>query len=134
MKSLRRKEKHEVTHNPITGEDRTLELTQEDNFLSDQGSVDSVDLHHRYFRDCGCDGPVGGICRDCGAINCIKCHGRCQSCQKPICLEHSNYLHVEGQEKIRLCRRCHDSIVRKQRLAKVGRFFLSLLTEGEDDE
>lgn len=134
MKSYRRKKIYEVTRDPITGQDRILGLTQYEHFRSDQGSIDTEGLSRKYIRDCGCDKNVGGRCRECGAISCITCHGRCQSCQKPICLEHSNYLHVEGQEKIRLCRRCHDSIVRKQRLAKVGRFFLSLLTEGEGDE
>jgi len=131
MRPLRRKKKYEVTHNPITGEERILELTQEENVLSDQGSVDSESLSRRYIRDCGCDGPVGGRCYECGAISCTSCHGRCHSCQKPICLEHSNFLQVEGKESIRLCRRCYGSITRKQRLVRVGRFFLSLLMEEE---
>ena len=87
MKPLRRKKTCEVTHDPITGQERILELSQEDDFLSDHGSVDSAGLHQRYFRDCGCDGPIGGRCFECGAISCKSCHGRCHNCQKPICLD-----------------------------------------------
>lgn len=86
MKPLRRKKTCEVTHDPITGQERILELTQEEDFLSDHGSVDSASLHQRYFRDCGCDGPIGGRCFECGAISCKSCHRRCHNCQKPICL------------------------------------------------
>ena len=131
MKPYRRKKKCEVTYDPITGQDRILELTQEEHFQSDQGSVDSESLSRKYIRDCGCDGPVGGRCYECGAISCTSCHGRCHSCQKPICLEHSNFLQAKGKESIRLCRCCYGSITRKQRLARVGRFFLSLLMEEE---
>lgn len=92
MKPLRRKKTCEVTHDPITGQERILELTQEEDFLSDHGSVDSAGLHQRYFRDCGCDGPIGGRCFECGAISCKSCHRRCHNCQKPICIAHSNFL------------------------------------------
>jgi hypothetical protein len=131
MKPLRRKKTCEVTDNPITGQDRILELMQEEDILSDQGSVDSAGVHRRYIRDCGCDGPVGGRCFECGGISCNSCHGRCQNCQKPICLEHSNFSKIEGKGEIRLCNRCFDSITRKQKLTKVARFFLSVFVQTE---
>lgn len=131
MRPLRRKKKYEVTQDPTTGKDRILNLTEEEDTLSDQGSVDSAGLHRKYFLDCGCDSGTGGRCYECGAISCTSCHGRCHSCQKPICLEHSNFLQAKGKESIRLCRCCYGSITRKQRLARVGRFFLSLLMEEE---
>ena len=132
MKPLRRKEMLEVTENPITGQDRVLELTQEEDILSTHGSVDSAGLHRKYIRDCGCDGPVGGRCYECAAISCQACHGRCQSCQKPICLEHSNFLEINGQGRIRLCSRCSETLIRKQKIAKVGRFFFSMFIQFEE--
>ena len=138
MKPLRRKKTYEVTYDPITGKDRTLELTQEENVLSDQGSVDSESLTRKYFRDCGCDGQVGGECNKCGAISCTSCHGRCHRCKKPICLEHSYFLQVEGEDAIRFCHRHYIMHCWKNAilffLSLVGRFFLSLLVEEENDE
>lgn len=125
MRPLRRKHMYEVTDNPITGQDRILELTQEEDSLSDQGSIDSAGLHRRYIRDCGCDGPVGGRCFECGAISCRSCHGRCHKCQKPICLEHSNLLDFGEHGSARLCKRCYDEITRKQRLVRISRLLLS---------
>lgn len=131
MRPLRRKNRYEVTDNPMTGQDRILELTQEEDVLSDQGSVDSASLHRRYIRDCGCDGPVGGRCFECQAISCRLCHGRCQGCQKPLCLQCSSFLDFGEHGRIRLCNRCYDETTRKQRLAKVGRFLLSPFVQFE---
>ncbi len=133
MKPLRRKKTCEVTHDPITGQERILELTQEEDFLSDHGSVDSAGLHQRYFRDCGCDGPIGGRCFECGAISCKSCHGRCHNCQKPICLAHSKFLGTNSQERVRLCGCCFEKITRKQNWTKIHKFILSIFVEGDKD-
>ncbi len=138
MKRLRRQKTCEVTYDPITGQDRILELTQEESVLSDQGSVDSESLSRKYFRNCGCDGPVGGQCNKCGAISCTSCHGRCHRCKKPICLEHSHFLQVQGKDAIRFCHRHYIMQCWKNAilfcLLLVGRFFLSLMVEEENDE
>ena len=138
MKPLRSIKKYEVTCDPITGKDRTLELTQEENVLSDQGSVDSESLTRRYFRDCGCDGQVGGECNKCGAISCTSCHGRCHRCKKPICLKHSYFMQVQGKDAIRFCHhhyimQCWKNAIRSL-LSLVGRFLLSMLSEEGNDE
>ena len=127
MKPLRRKKTCHVTTDPVTGQDRILGWTQEEDVLSDQGSVDSAGVHRKYFLDCGCDAETGGQCVECGAISCRDCHGRCQNCQKPICMQHSCFFEVEDRGQVRLCRTCHDKSTRKQTRAKIGRFFLSLL-------
>ena len=131
MKPLRRKRKCEVTRDPVTGQERVLALTQEEDIISDQGSVDSVELQYNYFQDCGCAGGIGGRCHECRAMVCEKCFGHCARCQVPLCTEHSRFLGTEGQEKTRLCRRCYDEVMRKRRLSGVGRFFLSIFVEGD---
>lgn len=133
MKPIRRKENVQVTDNPTTGQDQVLEFMQEEDVLSHQGSIDSSNLHRKFFRDCGCDGPIGGRCFECSAISCVACHGRCQNCQKPICMQHSNFLEKDDGEKERLCGTCYDAIIRRQGWAKVFRFFKSLVFEMEDE-
>lgn len=135
MKPLRRKQTCQVTQNPATGQDRILGWTQEEDILSDQGSIDSVNLQKQFFLDCGCSRPAHGRCYECGAISCEVHHGICQKCQKPICMQHSHFLDMGGQEGIRLCSRCFDRLSRKRTRAKIGRFFLSLFVqvEGQND-
>ena len=134
MKPLRRKKTCQVTTDPITGRDRILGWTQEDDVLSDEGSVDSAGVQRKYFLDCGCDAEIGGRCFDCSAISCRDCHGRCQSCQKPICMQHSHFLETEDRGQVRLCGSCFDKITRKQTRAKIGRFFLSLFLVKENSD
>lgn len=138
MKPLRRKKTYEVAYDPITGKDRILELTQEENVLSDQGSVDSEIVTRRYFRDCGCYGTFGGECKKCGAISCTSCHGRCYSCKQSVCLEHSYFLQIQGKDAIRFCHkhyimRCWKNTILFF-LSLVGCFFLSLFGEEKNDE
>lgn len=129
MKPLRRKKTCQVTHDPITGKERVLEMNEEEDFLSDHGSVDSVGLHHKHFRDCGCDAPTGGRCYECAAISCQNCHGRCQRCQKPLCLSCSKFLETEANNCLRLCGRCYDIVSRKRSWSKVGRVIRSIFIE-----
>ena len=131
MKPLRRKNATQITTDSVTGRDRFLGWSQEEDILSDQGSVDSTAVQRIFFLDCGCQGEASGQCFECGAISCKICHGRCQVCQKPICLQHSHFLEGDNQESIRLCGNCHDKISRKQTRTKVGRFLLSLIVQRE---
>ena len=131
MKPLRRKKQYQVTHDPVTGQDRILNFTEEEDILSDQGSVDSAGYQRKYFLDCGCDAEIGGRCFDCGAISCKTHYGHCQGCQKPICMQHSSFIESDGQ-RIRLCGRCYNTVTRKQKLAKVSRFFLSIFFQPEE--
>jgi len=125
LKPLRRKKTIEITDNPITGQDRILNVTDETDILSDEGSIDSSGLHRRFFLDCGCIAAAFGRCFKCGAISCQVHHGICHKCQMPICLQCSTFQDTTNQTKKRYCGRCYDIITRKQKLKKIGRFFLS---------
>ena len=132
MKPLRRKNTRQVTYDPNTDRDREWYLEQSLDVLSNEGSVDSDKIVRKYFKDCGCDAEIGGCCFECGAISCKLCHGRCHNCQKPICMQHSNFHEKDNGETIRLCGSCCDIVTRKRKLTRVGRFFLSLFCEMED--
>ena len=125
MRPLRRTRHDNTTVDPKTGKECPSESFYQDDLLSDKGSVDTLSNHRDYIQHCGCPGPVGGCCHDCGEFSCVKCHGRCGSCMKPLCLECSVFVDVAGGGKVRLCRRCHLRIVRRERLAKVTRLLLS---------
>ena len=131
MKPLRQNGAYKVTTDPITGQYRILDREQNEHILSDHGSVNSMDVEWVIFLDCKCRGEAAGQCFECGAISCSQCHGRCQACQKPICLQHSLFYETDNQEPIRLCGSCHDKISRKQTRTKVGRFLLSLIVQRE---
>lgn len=133
MKPLRRKNKRQVTYDPNAKQDREWHLEQSQDVLSAEGSVDTDEIVRKIFKDCGCDGEIGGRCFDCGAVSCISCHGRCNKCQKPICLQHSTFVDKEDGNKERLCNTCHDILIRKRGWDKVGRFFLSLITDTEEE-
>ena len=131
MKPLRRKNTFEVIKDP-TGHQQLSPITEEEDVLSDEGSIDSTSYHHKIFRACGCEGSagIGGRCYECGAMSCPSCHGSCNSCHKPICLQHSKY-HGIQEQKIRLCGRCYDQARRKQKSQKIKRFLLSLVIKYE---
>ncbi len=114
MKPLRRKLNRQVTIDPVTGQQRVLALDEGETILSDEKSVDSLDTRYTCFLDCGCDGPVGGRCYECGAISCKNCYGRCHSCGRPLCLACSRYLTSDSGERLRLCKHCHESLSRKR--------------------
>ncbi len=131
MKPLRRKKTYLVTQDKITGQDRILGLTQEEDILSDEGSVDSMSIQRSYFLDCGCNTPPAGKCYQCGSLSCQAHHGICSRCQKPICLECSTLVDA-GNQALRYCRSCCDIVSRKQRFDKIKRFFLSIFFEVGD--
>ena len=125
MRPLRQKRLIEVTDGPVAGQERILEASDEVHVLSDEGSVDTLNKRERHPCDCGCFSPVGGRCYECGAITCVRCHGHCSSCGKPICLEHSVAVDVPGDQRVRFCGSCYTGLARKQRLARITRFLLS---------
>jgi hypothetical protein len=131
MKPIRRKQSCQVTTDPLTGQDRVLGWTQEEDVLSDQGSIDSTTIQRTCFLDCGCHEEPAGRCFECGAISCATCHGRCASCQKPTCMQHSHFLQSDSGEPVRLCGECYTKTCRKQFRAKLGRFALSLFIRRE---
>jgi hypothetical protein len=132
MRPLRRKKTIEITDNPITGQVRILNATNEANIFSDEGSIDSSGVHHIFFLDCGCTAAAFGRCYKCGAISCQTHHGICHNCQMPICLQCSTFQDTPNQTNERYCRRCFDTIARKQSLKKIGRFFLSAFLKKDD--
>lgn len=132
MRPLRVKRNCEVTHDPVTGQERILESTYEVDVLSDQGSVDSLGKRERHFGDCGCNKPAGGRCVSCGSISCVDCHGHCHVCNAPTCLRCSVLVDMPGGQRLRFCRPCHAQIVRRQRLRAVGRFFLAPFVRFEE--
>ena len=97
--------------------------------LSQDGSIDRVSVVPDRFYHCGCNAeqPMGGRCAEggCRRVSCHRCYGRCNSCQKPLCLEHSVFLVGPGQQRIRLCHRCEDENKRRRRLIRAGRALLS---------
>ena len=130
---LRRKKFIHVTDDPRTGQERTLEETHENDYLRN-GSVDTVGKVKKHFRDCGCNGAIGGRCAEdgCAAIVCEKCFGHCQECAKPLCTEHSWFIETATHGRIRLCRHCRDKLVRTHRWNKVARFLLSAFVKFEE--
>lgn len=123
MRPIRNKEYREVTDNPLTGEERLLEECHEEDVLSDGGSIDTRGTRRRHPCDCGCYRPPGGRCADCGRISCVSCHGHCEVCAKPICLEDSFF--PNGRGAVRLCRRCHVALVRRRRMVTAAHVLLS---------
>ena len=64
MRPIRRKQSSRVTTDPLTGQDRLLGWTREENVLSDEGSIDTAEVERTFFLDCGCDAkPAGAVLR-----------------------------------------------------------------------
>lgn len=122
-KPLRRKKQLEVTEDLLSGQERILDIATELDVLSKDGSVDSVAKRVKHFRDCGCDGAIGGCCAVCGAISCVKCHGRCHFCAKSICLRHSLFMDAAGGARLRVCQACQQKLNRK----RIGKVFVRAL-------
>ena len=126
MRPLRSKKTyHTVRDN--TGQNRVWQLLQEDDILSDEGSVDSVSVQESYFLECGCNAPPAGRCYQCGAQSCEAHCGICLRCRKPICPECSIFT-----ESGRWCGDCLKIITRENRNNKIKRFFLSFFFDMED--
>lgn len=87
--------------------------------LGAQGGIDSGKIATDRFYHCGCNAqqPMGGQCGEpgCRRVSCEKCYGRCGSCLKPLCLEHTRFLDAGGSQPLRLCRACHGKAIRRNR-------------------
>ena len=125
MKPLRQVNKQHVTYDPETGKDRIWKLDLDNLSRSSEGAINSDGVVRRYFKDCGCDSEIGGRCFICGGVSCKDCHGRCEKCKKPICLQHSHYLDSDDGEKVRFCSEHYDEESRKQKGKKFWHFLLS---------
>lgn len=94
---------------PVSGESFTL---------SPDSSVDRLHVDLDRFYHCGCNAqsPMGGQCaeRGCKNVSCAACFGRCGICKSPLCLEHSRFLSEEQGQRVRLCRKCHDTLSRSR--------------------
>ena len=134
MKPIRKKEFYEVTDDAATGRERILGASLEHDVLSDEGSIDTLGKLKRYAWDCGCYAEVGGRCYECGAISCVKCHGRCAACSCPICQAHSVFVPSEGGGQLRLCRQCYDTTRRRRRLVAFARIIFSPFLRFEDED
>jgi hypothetical protein len=139
MRPLRRKKQFKTIDDLRTGNERILELSHENDYLSADGSVDTIGKQKLVPNDCGCLAPPGGRCAVCGVISCCACHGRCQRCAKPICQQDSVFVdpaavpdlqlphtHVVAplQAKVRLCHSCAGAVGRQRRLGRIVRLLL----------
>ena len=135
MKPLIRKKIFEVAEDLLTGQNHILDETHEERTLSDEDSVDTVSIHKNIFLSCGCNSRngIGGRCYDCRGISCPSCHGQCDNCKKPICLEHSVFVQEGHQDKVRFCRKCFDALSRKKKLTKAVNLLLSPFIENKNE-
>jgi hypothetical protein len=100
--------------------------------LSEDGSIDEAILETESFHHCGCSAtlvPAGGHCAEpgCRQVSCRNCFqkSRCESCFKPLCLEHTHQLEDEDGKVIgRYCSRCFGPRHRKGRALAVARAIL----------
>lgn len=130
MRPLRRKSNIQLTHNPITSQERVLRKEEHEDILSDHGSIVSDTRITDDPLDCGCYSGKGGVCFECGNISCKKCHKQCRKCNKPVCP--NDYEEIDKEKDIYYCTSCFEEFSRKQKMAKVGRFFSSLFVGFED--
>jgi hypothetical protein len=108
-------------------------LPMEADSLDVSESVDSEHIYADRFYHCGdpMTIPAGGKCAEggCSRISCQKCAGRCARCQKPLCLEHSQFIPAEDGPALRLCWGCHGAVRRERMLRALGRVLLSPFVE-----
>lgn len=97
--------------------------------LSPEGSIDRVRIAVDTFHNCGCtrQKAQGGKCGEvgCNRISCVDCFGRCLTCYKPLCLEHSRFF-VEDFQRIRTCDFCYRRKRRKTILRSLFGIFFKL--------
>jgi len=131
MTILRRIKKMVIGRNPNDNSADNLGSTEEiHNISDDDGSVESIYVDEKSNQHCGCFGPPGGRCSECGVISCVKCHRHCGGtesstslgCGKPLCREHSHYLQFGEGNNLPFCKRCYSKLRRKKNWRKVGRF------------
>ena len=138
MGIIRRIKKVIIGRNPGDNTMDDLGGTGEIHDLSDlDGSLESTYFEEKYNQHCGCFGPPGGRCSECGAISCLRCHQHCggsgnpssRGCGKPLCREHSYYISTDDGRNLPFCKRCRGKISRKEYRHKVGNLLLSPFIE-----
>ncbi|MHC4539635.1 MAG: hypothetical protein ACYS74_07620 [Planctomycetota bacterium] len=142
MGILRKIKKMVVSRNPQDSTVDSLNSNDEIHNLSDvDGSLESVYVEEQNSQACGCFGPPGGRCSECGAISCIRCHQHCGGsdtpnplgCGRPLCREHSYYLVLQDGPTVPFCRQCYGKITRKGRWQLAGRLLLEPFVEKGSD-
>lgn len=110
------------------GHPRTEVLGGESFVLSDEGSIDRVELTRDRFYSCGCptQTEIGGQCGECNRISCVKCLRRCSNpnCREPLCIFHVTHVADSNGSTAPLCAVCGDEFRWK---ALVSRVTLGLL-------
>ncbi|MFC1675801.1 hypothetical protein ACFL3G_01910 [Planctomycetota bacterium] len=140
MSFLRKIFRRRFSKNPQSDEIDILGVNDEYHKLSEEdGGVESYELEEIPSLHCGCiTSSVGGRCRECGAISCIKCHKHCggtenphpSGCGSPLCRAHAHYLQLPDGRTIPFCRSCHGNIVRKSLWIATGKtLFLPFVEE-----
>ena len=96
--------------------------------LSPDGSVDQIRMAVDRFYHCGHSAaePIGVKCAvpGCNRVSCRQCAARCETCLKPLCVEHVFRLAAELGRELRLCSDCRDQMSRRLRWQTIGRTLL----------
>jgi hypothetical protein len=142
MGILRRIKKIVISHNPISGTIDNMGSTDEIHNLSDtDGCLESLYTEESVNHNCGCFGPPGGRCSECGVISCTRCHQHCGGtdnpsplgCGKPLCREHSNFITFGEWQTLAFCKTCYSKITRRERRQIAKRLLLSPFIEQENE-
>ena len=143
MGIIRRIKKIIIGHNPISGAVNNMGSTDEVHNLSEtDGSLESLYSEETVNHHCGCFGPPGGRCSECGVVSCVRCHQHCGGtdnpipigCGKPLCRDHSHHLMLGDGHSLPFCKGCYGRITRKERRKKVGRLLLDAFVEVEGND
>lgn len=112
---------------PETGQVDAQPVKDEIFVLSKEGSIDKIEVEHRTVYHCGCgiENPFGGRCVICRQLSCARCYGRCCSCQRPLCLEHSRFIETLPGRNDRFCPKCADAFKRRRVGRSIARGLLS---------
>lgn len=134
MKPIRGQRKRAVAHDPWDYGERTLEHSQIEHILSDEGAIESYETDRRMACGCGCLRPAAGFCAVCGETACAACFGLCDRCHMPLCPRHSVFVNDTRTSSVRrLCRECHESATRARRVRGFVRVVLSPFVRFEEE-
>lgn len=143
MGIVRRIKKIIIGRNPISGTVDNMSSVDEVHNLSDQdGCLESLYSEETVNHHCGCFGPPGGRCSECGVVTCTRCYQHCGGtdnpspigCGKPLCRDHSNFMTLDEGQTLAFCKSCYGKIIRKERWQIAGRLLLSSVVGQEEDE
>ena len=134
MKPIRTERTEHVDRGPWSGNEHTAQQRDTAHALDAHGAIDSHTVERRIAASCGCLAPPVGFCGECERTVCASCYGRCQSCGKPLCPRHSQFVPNTLGAPLRLCPSCGDAARRKTALRRVGRTLLSFFVDFPGDE